>query len=98
MRPIPVVPAEPAPPPEGTHMATDYDSPWKEAADAEYASFLAFYFPAFHELVDWTKQHESLDTELRKLTGQAVVGKKIVDKLVKAVKRFTCSRPTCGTG
>ncbi len=63
---------------------TDYDSPWKEAMDRFFAAFLAFFFPKVFALLDWTRDHEPLDTELRKHTSESTEGKRFIDKLVKA--------------
>jgi hypothetical protein len=65
---------------------SDYDSPWKEAMDRFFADFLAFFFPLVHALLDWRRDYESLDTELRKIAPEAEGGKRFIDKLVKAWK------------
>ncbi len=33
-------------------MSADYDSPWKEALDFYFESFLALLFPTIHEQID----------------------------------------------
>ncbi len=45
----------------------DYDSPWKEAMDRYFEWFMRFFFPRQHALIDWRRDSESLDSELRKL-------------------------------
>ena len=62
----------------------DNDSPWKELLEQEFPRALAFFLPAVHADLDWTHDHESLDQELRKLDPGGAVGKRIVDRLVKA--------------
>jgi hypothetical protein len=62
----------------------DNDSPWKELLELEFPLALAFFLPAVHADLDWTRDHESLDQELRKLDPGGAVGKRIVDRLVKA--------------
>jgi len=61
----------------------EYDSPWKEAIEEWFEEFLAFYFPAIHALIDWSRGHEFLDKELQQLTPQSELGYRTVDKLVK---------------
>ena len=60
----------------------DYDSPWKEAMDRYFEWFMRFFFPRHHALIDWSRDSESLDSELRKLAADAETGKRHVDKLV----------------
>ena len=62
---------------------TDFDSPWKEALDAYFEQFLAFFFPRVHEGVDWSRGYESLDQELRQVLREADLGRRVVDKLVR---------------
>ena len=45
----------------------DYDSPWKEAMDWYFEWFMHFFFPRQHALIDWTRDSDSLDSELRKI-------------------------------
>jgi hypothetical protein len=61
----------------------DYDSPWKEALDAYFESFMAFFFPDAHAEIDWTRGHEALDKELQKIVPEGELGRRFVDKLVK---------------
>ncbi|WP_236848795.1 hypothetical protein [Candidatus Thiodictyon syntrophicum] len=35
--------------------AADFDSPWKEAIDAYFQPFMALFFPAVHDRIDWTR-------------------------------------------
>ena len=63
---------------------TDNDSPWKEMLEQELPLALAFCFPEVHADLDWVRDHESLDQELRKLDPGGAVGKRVVDRLVKA--------------
>jgi hypothetical protein len=53
-------------------VTDDYDTPWKEAMDGYFEPFLAFFLPGAHAEIDWGRDHESLDTELRELTPGAV--------------------------
>ena len=64
-------------------MVTDYDSPWKEALDRYFELFMAYFFPAAHADIDWSRGYEMLDKELQKIVPQAEQGRRLVDKLVK---------------
>jgi hypothetical protein len=66
---------------------TDYDNPFKEALDRFFAPVLAFLLPKAHSEIDWTKDPESLETELRKALPEAETGLKRVDKLVKVIRK-----------
>jgi hypothetical protein len=68
---------------------SDYDSPWKEALDRYFTAFLGFFFPEVHALLDWSRDHEALDTELRKIAPHAEEGKRLIDRLVKAHRKDT---------
>jgi hypothetical protein len=61
----------------------DYDSPWKEVLDDYFPSFLAFFFPEVYGQVDWSRQYESLDTELQQVVRDAEFGRRRVDKLYR---------------
>ena len=61
----------------------DYDSPWKDILDLQFEEFMAFFFPSAHAQIDWQTGHEFLDKELQKITLDAALGRRVVDKLVK---------------
>jgi hypothetical protein len=61
----------------------DFDSAWKEVLDRYFERFVAFFFPAAHALVDWSRGHVALDRELRKIQREAAHGRREADKLVK---------------
>jgi len=44
---------------------------------------MAFFFPAAHAQIDWSAGFEFLDKELQKITADAAIGRRTVDKLVK---------------
>ena len=60
----------------------DYDSPWKESMDRYFEWFMRFFFPRQDALIDWSRDSDSLDSELRKLSADAETGKRHVDKLI----------------
>lgn len=61
----------------------DYDSPWKDILDLQFEEFMAFFFPDAHIQIDWQAGYEFLDKELQKITLDAALGRRVVDKLVK---------------
>ncbi len=64
-------------------MATDFDSPWKDALDTYFEPFLLLLFPAIHAQLDWSRGYESLDKEFQQVVREAELGRRYVDKLVK---------------
>ena len=68
---------------EGSAVADDYDSPWKEAIERHFADFVHFFFPAAHAQIDWAKPVEFLEQELRSVVRDAELGTRFVDKLVR---------------
>ena len=61
----------------------EYDTPWKEILEAYFKDFLAFFLPVAHDGIDWQRGHEFLDTELARITREAEIGDRRMDKLVK---------------
>ena len=61
----------------------DYDSPWKEALANYFPEFLALFFPAIHDGLDWSRKYEFLDKELQQIVRDAEIGRRYADKLVK---------------
>jgi hypothetical protein len=64
-------------------ILSDYDSPWKEALDVYFESFMELCFPAIHNDINWLKGYESLDVELKEVIRDAEIGNRLADKLVK---------------
>lgn len=64
-------------------MIPDYDSPWKDLLDRFFEAFIEFFFPSAHAQIDWAGGFEFLDKELQKITADAALGRRAVDKLVK---------------
>jgi predicted transposase YdaD len=60
------------------------DSLWKELIDQYLEKFLAFFFAVVHQDIDWSKGYEILDNELAEITQDSEIGKRQVDKLIKA--------------
>ena len=63
--------------------SADFDSPWKEAIGAYFQPFMALFFPAVHDLIDWARPYEFLDAELHQISGDADIGRRYADRLVK---------------
>jgi hypothetical protein len=66
---------------------TDFDSPWKDILDLLFVEFMAFFFSDAYAAIDWGRGHEYLDKELQKITADADLGRRTVDKLVKVYLR-----------
>ncbi|MBY0522636.1 MAG: hypothetical protein K2R98_04535 [Gemmataceae bacterium] len=62
---------------------SDFDSPWKEALERYFPAFLAFFYPAIHAAIDWSRGYEMLDKELQQVVREAEIGRRHVDRLVK---------------
>jgi hypothetical protein len=46
-----------------SQVASDLDSPWKEALERFLEPFLAFFCPHLHALVDWTRGAAALPAD-----------------------------------
>lgn len=62
---------------------TDFDSPWENIIERYFEDFMAFFFPAAHEAIDWEKSYTFLDKELQQVVREAETGPRRVDKLVQ---------------
>jgi hypothetical protein len=62
---------------------TDYDSPWKNILETYFEDFFLFFFPQYHQEINWNKKVEFLDKELQRLTAKDKVGRRYADKLVR---------------
>ncbi|HJT33573.1 MAG TPA: hypothetical protein VJ783_16125 [Pirellulales bacterium] len=61
----------------------DFDNAWKEAIDAFFEPFMAFFFSEAHCEIDWTRGFEMLDKELQQIAPESEQGRRVADKLVK---------------
>jgi hypothetical protein len=59
------------------------DGPWKEALEAYFPQFMAFFFPEAHGQIDWARDWAFLDKELEQIVRDAELGRRFVDKLVQ---------------
>jgi hypothetical protein len=64
-----------------------FDDPWKEGLELYFEPFLAFFFPAVHELIDWSRSYESLEQEFQQFVKDSELGKRFTDKLFKVWRR-----------
>lgn len=60
-----------------------FDTAWKDALEALFEPFMAFFFPEAHGDIDWSHRPEMLDKELQQITPESEQGRRVVDKLVK---------------
>lgn len=65
----------------------DHDSPWKEALEHYFPEFLSLLFPVIHAEVNWSQPFEFLDHELQQVVGDAELGRRDADKLIKVYTR-----------
>ena len=61
----------------------DFDGAWKSSLEQYFQPFMAFFFPEAHADIAWARGYEFLDNELQKICGDAAIGRRSVDKLVK---------------
>ena len=54
-------------------IESNYDSPWKEAVEVFFPAFMAFFFPAIHAAIAWSKGYQFLDKELEKIVRDAAL-------------------------
>jgi len=69
-----------------TNPQTEYDSPWKNVLQIYFKDFISFFFPYLYSSIDWTKQIEFLDKELRQVTRDAEIGRRLADALIKVYR------------
>src|SRR5690349_7746040 len=62
----------------------DFDGAWKNMlTERRFESFVAFFMPDVHDLIDWTREVEFKEQELRAITRRTKRGHRSVDRLVK---------------
>ncbi|MGH2346358.1 MAG: Rpn family recombination-promoting nuclease/putative transposase [Chloroflexota bacterium] len=61
----------------------DLDSPWKEAIEEYLPDCFALLFPAIAVAIDWQHPPEFLENELRQVMGDAELGPRRVDLLIR---------------
>ncbi len=68
--------------PPGT-MNRKYDPAWKKVIRFLYKDFLEFFFPDIYETVDFSKEVQFLDKELKEIAPDSDLGDRVADVLVK---------------
>ncbi|MCP4148802.1 MAG: hypothetical protein GY757_13735, partial [bacterium] len=58
-----------------------YDSAWKKVIRELFEDFLAFFFPKIHDAIDFTKEVEFLDKELKEIDPDSSLGDRVADVL-----------------
>jgi hypothetical protein len=69
-------------PEEEKPFASDFDGPWKDALDFAPELFLKRFVPLLEGAIDWRKEIQSLDDELRQLFVQDQEGIRRIDRLL----------------
>ena len=60
-----------------------YDSAWKNIMQKLFKDFLAFFFPAIHDVIDFSKRVIFLDKELRDIDPESNLGDRVADLLAR---------------
>ena len=61
----------------------EFDTPWKKILDIYFEDFVSYCWPERHGDIDWQKGYKSLDKELSKISRNAPVTNRIIDKLIE---------------
>lgn len=73
-----------------TKPRADTDGAWKFVIENDFKGFMAFYWPAIFEQIDWDRAPpEFLEQEKLPIIKKQAQGKRIMDKLVKVYLKHT---------
>ncbi|MBF0131342.1 MAG: hypothetical protein HQL75_01985 [Magnetococcales bacterium] len=64
-----------------------FDVPWKDILDAYLPDFLEFFLPVAFAEIDWSRGFEFLNTEFARISRDADIGDRRMDKLIKVWQR-----------
>jgi len=64
-----------------SEVTANYDESWKEALNEYFESFLSFFFPNIHSLIDWNKTPVARDKEFQQLKADYPPDLRVADKL-----------------
>ncbi|MEO5335195.1 MAG: hypothetical protein H7839_24550 [Magnetococcus sp. YQC-5] len=64
-----------------------FDVPWKEILETCFPDFVLFFLPEAYTEIDWSQGFEFLDTEFARISRDADIGDRRMDKLVKVWRR-----------
>src|SRR5438552_3479946 len=62
---------------------TNSDSAWKDILDAYFQEFMELFYSDLSKEINWNLGYEVLDKELHAITTDALIGNRLVDKLIK---------------
>ena len=65
----------------------DADSPWKTILRLYFQESIEFFFPKIAQQIDWQHPPEFLDKEFQQIAGDAAIGKRYADQLVKVHRK-----------
>src|SRR5690242_2477179 len=63
------------------------DPAWKEVCERKLALVFALLYPEVHEALNWSRDYEPLDQELRRFTRASKAPGRVADRLIKAFAR-----------
>ena len=66
---------------------SEFDTPWKQIIDLYFEQFVACCWPDKHHEIDWQHGYKMMDKELNKISRGTPVGNRIVDKLIKIIRK-----------
>ncbi|MEO5334860.1 MAG: hypothetical protein H7839_22845 [Magnetococcus sp. YQC-5] len=64
-----------------------FDVPWKDILEAYFPDFIEFFLPEAFADIDWSRRFEFLNTEFARISRDADIGDRRMDKLVKVWRR-----------
>ncbi len=70
-----------------SNSKSDFDTPWKKIFDLYFEQFIAYCWPEKYLEIDWQKGYKMLDKELNKITKNAPIGNRVVDKLIEIYRK-----------
>ena len=70
-----------------TQPKSEFDTPWKQIMDLYFEQFVACCWPGKYHEIDWQHGYKMMDKELNKISRGAPVGNRIVDKLIKIIRK-----------
>ena len=62
---------------------SEFDGPWKGILDLYFKDFMFLCWPEKHAIIDWTKGVKMLDKDLLKISKNAAISNRYVDKLIE---------------
>lgn len=72
---------------ESMQPKTELDTPWKKILDDYFKDFVEYCLPEQHQEIDWSRGYKTLDKELSKISRDAPVSNRVVDKLIEVFRK-----------